>query len=221
MRLFICFFWLLASFGTATAVPQDEAAKVQTSYFPESPQQFGFDLFYVPIHYPKYSWVNNEAREENGNAVHLGLEWMPFDTTYGKIGFGLGTGLHVIKNVNFGGTNATLTVVPVQTFVSYRFDYVKKQIVVPFLKVGTELALAKQKGIEKDGYQTYYGWEYSGGLEFCLNSIDQRSARSLDRSLGINATYLIFEYAKSAQLGARREPDLSHDELRFGLRFEI
>jgi len=197
------------------------AQQVETTYIAESPQQFGLDLFYVPISYPKYTWVNNETTDRNGHAFHLAFEWMPIDPTYGKLGLGLGVGLHVIKNVDFRGTNATLTVIPMDAFLTYRFDYLYQQILVPYLKFGPNISMAKQRGIEKSGFQIYYGWEMGGGLELCLNPIDRSSGRYLDMKTGINTTYLMIEYVNSKQLGVKRTPDLSHDEIRFGLRFEI
>ena len=40
-------------------------------------------------------------------------------------------------------------------------------------------------------------------------------------STGINNSYLIFEYLRSQYLGQKRGPNLTREEYRLGLRFEM
>lgn len=71
----------------------------------------------------------------------------------------------------------------------------------------------------RSGLQRYVGFNYGAGLELGLNWIDRDAATNLDHSIGINATYLVFEYDRSSFIAGN--VDLSGQELRFGLRFEM
>ena len=96
---------------------------------------------------------------------------------------------------------------------------------MPFGKVGLGMMLVTQdielpSGLNSSHY-TYWGFNYAVGVEFCLNVLDRKSARSLDASTGINATYLMLEYASSSSLTSSNTQDMSESEYRLGFRFEI
>ena len=205
----------------AAAAESSVGVLEETSYSRSSFVNVGVDIQFVPIRYKNYQWTDGQTSNETGSGLHLGVEWIPFDERYGKLGFGLGFGFYAIRNVTFNGKRATLTALPLEAYLSYRFDYVEDQILVPFVKVGASGALTKQKGIEVPGMQTYYGFDYSAGLELCLDQIDRSASRHLMMNTGISNTYLAFEYLRSAYLNQHRGPNLTRDEMRIGLRFEM
>lgn len=183
----------------------------------------GLDLQYVPIQYSKYDWSGGLKTGKNGHGVHLAVEMIPFEDTYGKVGFGLGTGFYAIANARIENRSSTLTSIPLELFMSYRFDYVEDQIVVPFVKLGANATLSRQRGFGATGaWRTYRGWDIAGGLELCMNRIDPISMRGLRRDLGVDNSYLLVEYLRSRPLGdLENRPNLSHEELRLGFRFEM
>lgn len=186
----------------------------------ESPLNAAVDLQYVPVRYPNYVWIDGQGSNRGGHGFHLGVEWLPLSDLYGKPSVGIGLGLYAIRNVDFGVQRASLTALPVETYLSYRFDYFHNQILVPFVKVGASGTVARQQGIERP-WRTYFGFDYSGGLQLCLNLLDQTTANLFDAGMGVNTTYLSFEYLRSQPLGPTNAVDLSHEEYRIGLRMEM
>jgi len=187
----------------------------------EIPTGIAIDLQYVPARYPHYSWVDNQTTDDSGHGLHLGVEWIPFDERYGKLGFGVGIGVSVLRNIDFGGTRATMTTVPVELTMSYRLDYITNQILVPFIKGGIGNTFVKQRGIDRGPWANFRGASYGGGLELCLNKLDGKTSRYLHASTGIHSTYFVAEYLRTDFLGAPQGPDLTRDEWRLGLRFEM
>jgi hypothetical protein len=218
MRSLVLFALLLSTFSFAF---DEDNATVAT----RSRREFvslGLDLQWVPVQFPNYWWTEeHQTTLASGNGFHMALEWIPFDERYGKLGVGLGTGVSFVKDQIFGSQRATLATIPVEAFASYRFDYLLNQILVPFVKAGVSWSMARQWGITNPGWRSYYGLDWGGGLELCLNVIDRRAAKSLALSSGIDRTYITLEFLRSGYLGQQRAPDLTRDEYRLGFRFEM
>lgn len=210
---------MTGAFGAETPALLESEVEIE----PRPLVSAGLDLQYVPIQYSRYDWSEGRQSGKNGHGVHLAVEMIPFEDTYGKVGFGLGTGFYAIPNARFESRSSTLTTIPLELFVSYRFDYVADQIVVPFVKLGANATLSRQRGFGDSGaWRTYRGWDIAGGLELCMNRIDPISMRGLHRDLGVDNSYLLVEYLRSRPLGAlENRPNLSHEEFRIGFRFEM
>lgn len=187
---------------------------------PESPLTAGLDLQYVPIRYPNYAWLDGQTSERGGHGFHLGLEWLPLGDLYGKPGVGMGLGLYSIRDVDFAEQRASLMTIPIETFLSYRFDYFHNQLIVPFVKVGLSGTLARQEGITRP-WRSYYGFDFAAGGQLCLNFFDRTTANVFDASMGVNTSYLTFEFLRSQPLGSGNAVNLSRDEYRLGLRVEM
>ena len=190
----------------------------------ESPRSVGMDIQYSPVTYPKYNYVGATSNK-NGVGGYFSLEWLAWQK-YGKVGLGGSTGFFVLPDVDRGdGTFASLYTVPIQAFVTYRFDYLENQFLIPFVKLGPEMEIVTQgsgTGGGRSGIPNYYGFDYGGGIAFCLNALEPSSANTLDSRTGINGTYLTLEAQVSLNLnGAGADPDLSRTEFRAGLRLEM
>lgn len=186
--------------------------EITVSHPLQSPLQFGLDLKYVPIHYGKLS-------PASGHGGQIAFEWLPIGKRFGKPAIGISAGGGHIKQVLLGdGSNARLTTIPVTAYFAYRFDFFEDQFLVPFGKVGRNITWIKQR---PGGDTRYDSWEYSLGVEICLNGIDSRSAHRLDASTGINGTFLVAEWVKSVPNRGSTQPDLSREEWQLGLRFEM
>lgn len=180
----------------------------------------GLDLQYSNTVFPNYQTNPGFVGTQAGHFPQVSLEWMPFGDAIGKVGIGAGIGYFFIKKANVGGAKTeTIAIYPVRGFVSYRADYFRNQILVPFGKVGVSAAWVNQTGTP--GTKRFDGFDYGGGLELCLNRLDPGSSGALSQSVGIHNTYFIAEYTKTGFLDNQRAVDLTHDELRFGLRFEM
>lgn len=215
--------WLFVLVALWSVVPSDAAVRYRgrssLEIENEAPRvsampSVGVDLKYWPVSYGSYEWGQSLRSAAAGHGFHLGLEWLAVSGRVGKLGLGLGLGAGVIQAL---GTQ--LSAYPVEALASYRLDFVRNQILVPYVKGGAGVTFTAQQG--RVGLQNYQGWTYGGGIEICLNSLDSQAAKMIDRTHGIRATYIVVEFMRSVPLKERRSPDLSGDQWRVGLRFEI
>lgn len=180
----------------------------------------GLDIQYSPIAFPNYQWSDGHLDPKSGHGVRIALEWLAISETYGKLGFGVGVGLYDISKVRLqNGALGELQALPIEPAVSYRFDYVRSQILVPFVKIGPEITVLKDKTLP--GKTVYYGLNYTVGLQLCLDRIDKSAYNGLNHTYGVRHSYLVGEYVKNTFLGRDQGPDLTRDEWRVGLRFEL
>ncbi len=197
-------------------------AKESKNHYSHSPLNVGVDVQYVALRYNKYDWGNGQTSNDHGHGFHAAIEWIFLGPEYGRMGLGFGTGMGAINNIRVGNRTGTLTTIPLELFLSYRFEYFHHQPLVPFVKFGMSNVFSIQRGMEeREQWYAYKGLDYSLGGEICLSGITPSHSRKLDLTQGINGIYLIFEYFKSSPLKQGSGPDLSHDEYRMGLRFEI
>ncbi len=184
----------------------------------------GVDVRWAPIQFAQYSYTTGVPTEKNGHAALISLEWLAIER-FGKLGLGLGSGFFAQPDQDIGGNRfASLYAIPLETHLSYHFDYWSDQFVVPFATVGTSITFLRQasaSGAEISGTQQYQGWEYSFGGQLCLNAIDRHGAKSFNKNFGVNNTYLIFQYSRSQPLFLTRAPDLSYQVYQLGFRLEI
>lgn len=184
----------------------------------------GFDLQWAPIHYTNYSFAPGAPTARSGNAVMMGIEWLPIQR-FGKLGLGVGAGFFVQANQEVGSDQrATLNAIPLDAHLSYHFDYSENQLIVPFASVGPSLTFLRQTsstGAAIVGTQKYAGWEYSFGGQLCLNRIDPMSSRSFRMLTDVERSYIVFSFNRSQPLYADQSPDLSYSVVRLGFRLEI
>ncbi len=176
-----------------------------------SPLTTGLNLSYYRVSLPKL----DSERQLSGPALNLEVEWLPFSDLWGKPAIGTTFGY---QNVMLGDRKI-LHVMPVGLFASYRFDYLYRQWLVPYVKGGGVANFYQSSAggrVQSDGQ-----WIYGGGLALSLGAVDTYSARRLDAGIGINDFQLTVEYVKSVPMSDRQTADLSHEEFRFGIRFEI
>src|SRR5687768_8702574 len=156
-------FALVSSFPAFSAEPPPEAM-TSSIRLPreESPMDFGLDVQYAPVRYNGYALRNGSRVTDAGHGAFVGFEWMPFDERFGKLGIGLGAGLTVHANLPVGaGSWVTLYTVPASALLSYRFDYFKGQLLVPFVKAGYNTTVVFQRsrtGGAVPGSQLYRGY---------------------------------------------------------------
>lgn len=199
--------------------------KQQETYIYESPLKVGLDLQAYKVNYKNYNWSSITKLDKDGYGFNLGLEWIPIVSVVGKVALSGGIGYASVVDAPVNGSSqATLYVIPMYTGVTYRADFFKNQVIVPFVSAGLDLGFSTQAsktGATQNGVRLYEGYYYSGGVELCLNAFDPASGRELDSRVGINGVYLVALYTQSEPLSSSETVNLSHKEFRLGLRFEI
>lgn len=189
----------------------------------ESPLDYAFELDYSATEYPRYVVQGDQLVEGKNSALHLSFERI-FSDQWGKWGMGLTAGYYSNRGIVVTGTQDTVDVVifPVGLFLTYRFDYMKDQLFVPYAKVGAAVSFVKQSS--NSGYgqpeKKAYSWDYAVGLSLCLNRMEPSYATRIDHSIGLNNTYFSVEMVQGTAL-ATSAPNTSFTAYRFGLRFEL
>lgn len=140
-----------------------------------------------------------------GSSGLIGLnydyEWQPY-VKFGRLGFVLGTGFATARGNGYfkkSGSQAeevyNLYIVPVSAYVSYRFEYARRQWAVPFVKAGgTYFGLIEVRDDNKTpSFAAAPAVGGGGGFHFSITALDQQEAFILDREYGIADMYLTLE----------------------------
>ncbi len=200
------------------------SAESNRDYTYQSPRHFGLDIQYAPVQYKALTLGGDGAYANKlGAGARVNFEWM-FLQDIGKLSLGLGLHYDNLPSASsVSGEALTVTALGGEVGLTYRLDLVEHQIVVPLVRFGVDGAYATQNRSDQSVFSqgSYRGTLFGVGAELCLFIFEKRTARLLDRKFGINDTYFVFEYVKSSNAKSGVQPDLSHDEFRFGLRFEI
>jgi len=188
-----------------------------------SPIYFGVELAYQSDLYGAYRFSDSVVNSEAGYGLRVAFEFLPI-ITYGRLGFGSGIGISILENVSLStGGDASFYALPLNLYVVYRLHLSAKQIFVPYIRGGGGIVFSRQlsrNGNGRPGTQNNWTVDWALGLEICLTPIDADRSEHLDLRYGINSASLIFEYARSSVL-EERDPNLTHNAYRLGLRFEI
>jgi hypothetical protein len=221
----IKYFLTIGVFLWLGLINESFGATQKEKYVYESPLSFGLDLQAYKVTYKNYLWSDTETSNKEGSGFNLGLEWIPVVSVVGKLATSFGIGFSGVSDAPVGvGSTASLYIVPIYGGITYRADFFKNQVLVPFVSAGLDFGFSTQtskNGATQGGLRTYKGYYYSGGVELCLNTFDPASGRELDSRTGINGVYIVALYTQSEPLSNTETVDLSHKEFRLGLRFEI
>jgi hypothetical protein len=205
---------------TSSPITEDPASNQTVIRGPiASPLDFGLDFQFLPARYPNYQYTTTAQSNRMGMGGRLGFDWLPVTGRFGKGGLGGGAGYTKISNVDIGTGSSWLETFPLDVYLTYRFDYLHDQALVPFVKGGFEKHFARQQA--GAALSQYNGWNVSAGLAILLDWVDRASAQQLDNSTGINNTYVTMEYLMSRRAGSETAINLVRDEVRLGLRFEM
>ena len=190
----------------------------------ESPRMFQLEIKFGP-YWPSYIDNKNPAKPyqkifgEGPNLMsQLQFDYILWPTKVGTLSIGVGAGFWqncgkgviVIPGSGIQSSSDTtvFNIVPLMLDFTYRFDWfaLQKNIpLMPYLKLGLDGYIwwvtngsgniAQYKNYS--GWGARYGWHVGAGLGFLLDFIDKETANDFDQSVGVNNTYLIFEWVYS------------------------
>ncbi|GIL16670.1 MAG: hypothetical protein BroJett040_04210 [Oligoflexia bacterium] len=163
-----------------------------------------------------------------GSSRAVGLlidyDWQPF-RGFGSLGLQLGVGIfsasgHGVLQDGAGTASEesyTLYMVPLSAFLVYRFEYVRRQWIVPFIAGGGTLyGLAERRDDgKKPTFASASAAGGGGGVHFSISRLDPHGAFTLDRDYGIADMWLTLE-ARVMQ-GLRSDIDFTNTEFSAGI----
>lgn len=165
---------------------------------------------------------------------------------FGTIGPGISAGytsmgapaplLHPIAGQSpFSAENTGIDIFPFYLVAVARADVVSRELnipLVPYAKAGLGYALwrayndggtSSQRGTGVTGKGHTYGTQVAFGIALHLNVFDSYSARNLDNTMGVNNTYLFWEYysADLTSFGSTTALRVGNTSWAAGLAFEF
>ncbi len=165
---------------------------------------------------------------QNLFGLNVDYEWQPF-RGFGALGIQLGAGLafaHGAGTLNLTGAPPSeesfdLYVVPLSAFVIYRFEYIRRQWIVPFANGGlTYYGLAERRDdsapIQFAGAAAVGG---GGGVHFSISRLDPVGAFTLDREYGIADMWLTLE--ARAMKGLKPDVDFTNQQVSAGITVDF
>jgi hypothetical protein len=177
--------------------------------------------------------LSYESMYGNKNIFGLSFEyeWQPF-TRFGRVGFIFGTGVSsarangYFKNARASGSTQaeevyTLYMIPASAFITYRFEYARRQWVVPYIKAGGTLyGLIESRD---DGKTPTFAQSTAagggGGILVSLTALDSEGAFIMDRQYGIADMYLSVEAI--AMQGLRSDIDFTTQSILAGITVDF
>jgi hypothetical protein len=165
-------------------------------------------------------------------ALNFDYEWQPF-RSFGSLGFRLGTGFSTatgdgfFKNQNRldGRTRSTekytLFIVPASVFATYRFEFVRRQWVVPYITGGgTYYGLAEIRNDNKHpSLAAAPAAGGGGGLLLNISRLDSNSAFTLSQEYGIADMWLVVEAL--AMQGLSDDIDFTNQSISAGIQVDF
>lgn len=136
-------------------------------------------------------------------SLAVDYEWDPFKS-FGALGVQLGTGIATAHGngvlTGYAGNSTAqetynIFIVPLSAYAIYRFEYVRRQWVVPFVNGGvTYYGMAEKRDDDKPvkfaGAPAIGG---GGGVHLSISRLDQAKAFVLDREYGVADMWLTLE----------------------------
>lgn len=180
------------------------------------------------------SAITYESMYGNSNIVALKFdyEWEPFSTNRNwglKMGGGIAmaSGQGFFKNESPNRTQSraeekyTLYMVPATLMINYRFEYSKRQWLVPYVLGGVEgYGLAE---IRSDNRRNNFAWSASagggGGLLLPISRIDKQQAFTISEEYGISDMWLSIEGVYMQ--GLVSEVDFTHQQINVGVQVDF
>lgn len=174
--------------------------------------------------------VTYDSMYGNSNLVGVTFdyEWQPF-RGFGSLGLQLGSGFWTTTGAGSFKRDPTeksqesynLFIIPLSAFLNYRFEFFRRQWVVPFINGGgTFYGMAE---IRDDGAQTNFGGAAAvgggGGLMFSISRLDSASAFTLSEEYGIADMWLVLE-ARAMQ-GLNEDTDFTSQVISAGIAVDF
>lgn len=128
------------------------------------------------------------------------------------------------------GSETSLTLLPMALLAIYRFDWAAERFnipLVPFVKFGinytiwwTSIDGSTSKVDGDEGKGGTFGLQFNAGVALLLDILEPSAAKTLDLEMGINHTYLFFEFVQVSSVGENKL-NVGDSTWNGGLAFEF
>ncbi len=163
--------------------------------------------------------------------MNFDYEYQPF-RSFGSLGLVVGTGFATVTAKGTFKSQITgrpprseesynLYIVPLSAFLSYRFEYVRRQWIVPFINGGgTYFGLAE---VRDDGKSPEFAGAPAigggGGLLISISRMDAASAFTLSQEYGVADMWLVLE--ARAMKGLSEDTDFTSQTISAGISVDF
>jgi hypothetical protein len=161
-------------------------------------------------------------------SLNFDYEWQPF-RSFGTLGFRFGTGFAMAEGQGFFARDPTmrseekytLFMVPATLFLTYRFEYSRRQWFVPYLTGGgTYYGLME---VRNDGIDPSFAGAPAagggGGVLLSISKLDTESAFTLSQEYGIADMWLVVEAI--ATQGLSDDIDFTNQLISAGIQVDF
>jgi hypothetical protein len=211
----------IATTVVSTASAQERSNVLESRHHKyESPQNFAFELRFSPYR-PD---IDGDPALHGATPYHdifgsmprlliaAEFDWQALRIPHvGTLGPGISVGYTsmsapapLANQPGLSGENTSIDIFPFYAVAVLRFDVVTKELrvpLVPYAKAGVGYALwrayndggtSQAGGVPGKGHS--FGTQVAAGVALHLNAFDEYAARNLDNTMGVNNTYLFWEY---------------------------
>ncbi|MBN2525349.1 MAG: hypothetical protein JXR76_03080 [Deltaproteobacteria bacterium] len=230
----------IAAFGVVTILLTLMLAPSLASAYMPSPRHGALELKFGPyrpngsrfaVDDRRYDYGSFFGENENMVRVELELDWQ-FARIDKVMSFAVAGGWGFMREEARGFVETTagaaperssdktsINVMPFSLLGVIRLDVLTEKLAVPFvpyIKGGLNWYVWWTKtGGSRDNSGGTPGWQINPGLAFLLDWIDETTARTFDNEVGVNNSYLFFEfmYARVKGFGDSGKLDLSPENI--------
>lgn len=209
-------------------INKDGSYQYRTSLKPKSQaMSFRVGAMTPPIIQGRANGLTYKSMYGSANlfALQGEYEWMPFQS-FGSLGVQLGggfataTGNGTLESGPPAEEKYTIFIIPMTAFAIYRFEYVRRQWVVPFVNGGgTYYGLAEKRDDDSPvKFAGTFAVGGGGGIHVSISRLDPQSAFTMDREYGIADMWLTLE-ARAMQ-GLDQNLDFSNQMVTLGVTMD-
>lgn len=229
-RLFMLLLFILLFSISAIGQEENEKPKAQGSKEAkkEPKSNFSFEVSWQNYHFNDDIYEDVFDRKDI-QGVGFSFGWYPVKNLElaSKLGYITKKGKIYIKSGDEGKQEEKFlfTLVPIQLELSYRFDFIEEQLIVPSIGIGYDWWYYQQNfgGDEIDDEKgNRSGYHYHAGLAILLDKLDPSGNFFLQRDFGIENVFLNLDFLSPSFKKQNEEIlDLNGYRYSIGLLFEF
>lgn len=210
-----------------TAPPTLLQEEVTVSDFKPSPRTMAVAMRWSLINLENFKPTADSSYGDifgsSGPYLEIGWEKYIAQTRYGSVTSGISAGLLYDNGVREArGHEVTLAGFPIIGSVSYRMEFVERQLWIPFVRVGGGGWFYRQRSAQAEYNRSGFApvMQVGAGAELLLDFFLWDYSRWMDKNFGINWTTITGEFIYT-QGDEAALTNMTHTQINIGVRFDL